>query len=354
MAGGVGSRFWPLSRKNKPKQFLDILGTGRSLLQMTFKRFSEICPTENIYIITNQNYTELVAEQIPEISEDQILSEPLRKNTAPCIAYSTRKIMLRDPEAVVVVAPSDHLIVDEKEFAKVIEEGFSFSRENDALITLGIEPTRPETGYGYIQVQKKNSYNSSETLFKAKTFTEKPDARMAGMFLQSGDFYWNAGIFIWSVKSISKAFQTHMNEMYQMFDDGKDVYNTEGEPLFIFDVYSNCQEISIDYAIMEKAENVFVITAGFGWSDLGTWGSLYDYSEKDDYENVAGGDNLLLYQVKKSIVKVPGQKLAVIQGLEGYIVVESEGILLICKRKDEQKIRQFVNDVQIQKGEEFV
>lgn len=354
MAGGVGSRFWPMSRMNKPKQFLDVLGTGHSLLQMTFQRFSRICPAENIFVVTNQAYTEYVIDQLPQISEEQVLSEPMRKNTAPCIAFATKKILLKDPEAVIIVAPSDHLIINEDQFYITVEEGFKFASTHDALITIGIEPTRPETGYGYIQIQKKKSFNSGGTLYKAKTFTEKPDRKMAEVFLKSGDFYWNAGIFIWSVAAIRNAFVKYMPEMYAMFEEGKDVYNTDGEPLFIYDVYSNCPEISVDYAIMEKADNVFVITAGFGWSDLGTWGSLHDYAEKDDHDNAVTGDNVLLYQVNNSIIKIPGQKLAVIQGLDDYIVVESGGILLICKRKDEQKIRQFVNDVQIKKGDKFI
>jgi len=354
MAGGVGSRFWPLSRREKPKQFLDILGTGRTLLQMTFQRFEKMCSPENIFIVTNQIYTDIVAEQIPEIGTNQILSEPLRKNTAPCIAYATNKIWSRDKDAIIVVAPSDHLIIDESQFINVIEEGMAFAKGHDALVTLGIEPSGPETGYGYIQVQKKKAFNDNKTLFKAKTFTEKPDEKMARIFLNSGDFYWNSGIFIWSVSSIRNALKNHMPDIFQMFENGLEVYNTEGEPLFIYDVYTNCPEISIDYAIMEKAENVYVITADFGWSDLGTWGSLFEYSGKDDFKNVTNGNNVLVYNVKNSIIKVPGQRLAVIHGLDGYIIVESDGILLICKREDEQRIKQFVNDVQIKKGEGFV
>ncbi len=354
MAGGVGSRFWPYSRMHKPKQFLDILGVGRSLLQMTFDRFSRICPAENILVVTNKEYISLVSEQLPDIDEKNILSEPFRKNTAPCIAYASEKIRKADPEAVMVVAPSDHFIQHEEKFLRVIRSGLEFATKSDALLTLGIEPVRPETGYGYIQIRKGSQHKAGDNLYKVKTFTEKPDRKMAEVFLESGDFYWNSGIFIWSVNAILEAFREYKPDMYHLFAEGRDLYNTEKEKKFIYDVYINCPEISIDYAIMEKAENVYVICADFGWSDLGTWNSLYEHSEKDDHGNVVAGGEVLLYKTSNSIIHTDKEKLVVAYGLEEYIVVQSEDILLICPIKEEQRIKQFVKEVQIRTGDKYI
>ncbi len=354
MAGGVGSRFWPYSRMRKPKQFLDILGVGKSLLQLTFDRFSKICPTGNIYVVTNKEYTSLVAEQLPGIDEKNILSEPFRKNTAPCIAYASEKIRKVDPEAVMVVAPSDHFIQHEEKFLKVIREGLDFATHQEALLTLGIEPVRPETGYGYIQIRKGSRHKVWKNLYKVKTFTEKPDRKMAEIFLESGDFYWNSGIFIWSVKAILKSFEDYNPDMYHLFAGGRDLYNTEAEEKFIFDIYTSCPEISIDYAIMEKAENVYVICSDFGWSDLGTWNSLYEHSEQDDHGNVVAGGNILLYNTRNSIIHADEEKLVVAYGLEDYIVVQSEDILLICPKKEEQRIKQFVKEVQMRTGDKYI
>ncbi len=354
MAGGVGSRFWPLSRMNMPKQFLDILGVGRSLLQMTYDRFRKICPVENIFIITNEEYTNIVLDQLSGIDPACVISEPLRKNTAPCIAYSSNKILKSDPDAVVVVSPSDHFIQDEPKFLELIEEGLSFATGNEALITLGIEPIRPETGYGYIQIKKGDPGQSGDNIRKVKTFTEKPDLKMAELFLKSGDFYWNSGIFIWSVRSILNAFAKYMPDLYQIFEEGRDFYNTEKEKGFIFKAYSNCTEISIDYAIMEKAENVYVLCSDFGWSDLGTWNSLYEHSEKDDHGNVVKGGMTFLYEAKDSIIRTDDNRLIVAYGLKDFIVVQSGDILLICPKDEEQKIKQFVKDVQMKTGDKYI
>lgn len=354
MAGGVGSRFWPLSRIAKPKQFIDILGTGHTFLQQTYTRFSELIPKENFLVVTNVKYKELVLEQLPEITEEQVLLEPLRRNTAPCLAYAANKIALKNPEANLIVAPSDHLILNENEFIKQIKNGIEFVAENNALLTLGIKPSRAETGYGYIQVKTTVEFNSLDNLYKAKTFTEKPNEEMAQIFIDSGEFYWNSGIFIASLKSVLTSIDEHLPELAKLFSKGKKLYDTENEIHFINKTYSECQSISIDYGIMEKAQNVFVLTADFGWSDLGTWSSLYENKEKDKEGNVLHGDNLLVYDSKNCIVNISGEKIAVLQGLDGYIVAESNDTLMICKREDEQQIKKFVTDVRIKKGDSLV
>ncbi|MBN1599112.1 MAG: mannose-1-phosphate guanylyltransferase [Bacteroidales bacterium] len=355
MAGGIGSRFWPLSRTKKPKQFLDILGTGKSLIQQTFERFSNIVPKENILIVTNEEYGEMILQQLPGLKEHQVLLEPMRRNTAPCIAYANHKIQKLEPEANIVVAPSDHLILKEKEFLDVVKKGLDFVANDDVLLTLGIQPSRPETGYGYIQITgDKDSVVVNESLRKVKTFTEKPDLKMAKVFLESGDFYWNAGIFFWSLKSINAAFEKYLSEVNALFKEGAGVYNTPGEQEFIAGTYPNCRNISIDYGIMEKAENVHVLCADFGWSDLGTWGSLYDMLGKDKNKNSIQGKNVFAYDSEKCLINLPDNKLAVIQGLDDYIVVDSDNILLICKKEDEQKIKQFVNDVKLEKGDKYI
>ena len=353
MAGGVGSRFWPMSRNAHPKQFLDILGTGKSLLQQTYELFLSVCPKENIIIVTNADYTSLVQSQLPDINADQILAEPFRKNTAPCILYAAKKIALRNPEANIVVAPSDHVILKEEAFIRAIQQGLNFTSDKDVLLTLGIQPSRPDTGYGYIQFIDDKS-TSENKISKVKTFTEKPNLEMAKFFLQSGEFLWNAGIFLWNVKSILKAFEMHLPDMFSIFDAEENIYNTENENEFIHQAFHQCANISIDFAVMEKASNVHVMSAEFGWSDLGTYGSLYEHIKHDDNQNAIVGKHVMTYDTKNCIVNVPKDKLVVLQGLDDYIVVESDSILLVCKKSDEQQIRQFVNDVKLKRGDKFV
>jgi len=354
MAGGVGSRFWPLSRTNKPKQFLDILGTGRTLLQMTFDRFKQVCPVENIYIVSSTVYKEIIQNQLPELTEEQILLEPARRNTAPCIAYANYKILTKNPKANIVTAPSDHLILREDEFLKVITEGLDFVSDKDALLTLGIKPSRPETGYGYIQINGSKGLEENQNIHEVKTFTEKPDKKLAKVFFESGEFFWNAGIFIWSLSSIMKAFKSHLPEVDSLFKEGAKLYNTSKEHEFIEETYFECKNISIDYGVMEKADNVFVYCSDFGWADLGTWGSLHENIEKDENKNSILGENVLSYDLENCIVNMPKEKLVVLQGLKDFIVVESNNILLICKKEDEQEIKQYVNDVRLKLGDNYL
>lgn len=354
MAGGVGTRFWPMSTTLHPKQFLDILGTGETLLQNTYKRMLRVCENNNIYVVTSSAYKDLVKEQLPHIKTENILCEPARKNTAPCVAYASYKIHKRDPKAVTVVTPSDHLVKKEDTFVKAINSCFEKAAHQDCLITLGIKPTRPDTGYGYIQFIGSDKQEKDKRIHKVKTFTEKPNHEMAGFFMESGDFLWNSGIFVWSTNSILNAMEKHDPELANVFKEGWDVYNTGNEAAFIERAYSTCKNISIDYSVMEKAQNVYVRSSIFGWSDLGTWGSLYAHINKDEQGNALVGKNIITYDSKNCIVQVPREKLVVLQGLEDYIVVESEGVLMICKKQDEQQIRNFVNDVKVKKGEKFV
>lgn len=351
MAGGIGSRFWPMSRTPHPKQFLDILGTGKSLLQQTWDRSKKVVPQENILIVTNAQYRGLVKEQLKGIRASQILLEPARRNTAPCIAYAAFRIKAKNPNASMVVAPSDHLILKDQEYTDLIRKALNEVEQNDALITLGITPTRPDTGYGYIQFQESSD---DQGVHKVKTFTEKPDLEMAKELVASGEFLWNAGIFIWSVKGILSAFENLMPDMYQIFQEGEETFATREEKKFIETAYMQCKSISIDYGVMEKAKNVFTIAADIGWSDLGTWGSLYSYSDKDEDGHVVQGKNVLTYDSKNCIVNVPKNKLVVLQGMEDMIVVENDDILLVCKQEDEQQIKRIVNDVKVEKGEKFV
>ena len=354
MAGGVGTRFWPMSRTAHPKQFIDVMGSGHTLLQSTFSRSLKICPAQNIFVVTNESYRSLVKEQLPQLPDENILCEPARKNTAPCIAYATWKIHSQNPDAVMVVAPSDHLITKEETYVKAIKSCMTKAVAEECLITIGIRPTRPDTGYGYIQFVEADPPQKDKRIKKVKTFTEKPDLDMAKFFLQSGDFLWNAGIFVWSANSIISAFESLMPEMAQIFHEGKGKWNTAAEKDFLKDAYARCKNISIDYAIMEKAKNVFVRASIIGWSDLGTWGSLYTHIKKDMHGNAVVGRQVMLYDSKNCVVHVPGEKLVVIEGLDDYIVVESDNILLICKKQDEQQISAFVNDVKIAKGDKFV
>jgi len=354
MAGGIGSRFWPLSKTSRPKQFLDILGTGKTLLQQTFERFVSICPGDHIFIVTNKEYAAMVREQLPDIDDRQILLEPMRKNTAPCIAYANYRIQQIDPDANIIVAPSDHLILKENEFHKVLRQGLEFVKTHDALLTLGIQPNRPETGYGYIQVNSGKVSDISPHLMKVKTFTEKPDIEMARVFIESGEFYWNSGLFMWSLRAIQSAFNQHLSEVAILFNELQEGMPPEDEEEAILQAYSDTRNISIDYGVMEKAENVFVLCSDFGWSDLGTWSSLYDHSEKDHNGNAINGENVLLYDSKNNIINTQEEKLVAIQGLEDCIVVESDKVLLICRKQDEQKIKQMVNDVKILKGDTYI
>lgn len=349
MAGGIGSRFWPMSRTAHPKQFLDILGTGQTLIQQTYARLMKICPEENIYIVTNEDYKTLIKEQLPSITDVQIVCEPGRRNTAPCIAYANYKIAAKNPDANIVVAPADHLILKEEEFVRVINLALDYTANNDSLVTLGITPSRPDTGYGYIQ------FNNLETteIKKVKTFTEKPNLELAKQFVESGEFCWNSGMFIWSLKTINTAFEELLPEVDNVFKEGLGKYNTQEEIPFIKEAYSTCKSISIDYGIMEKSKNVHVISADIGWSDLGTWGSIYTHLDHDDKENAIVGDNTMVYDSGKNIVNVPKDKLVVLQGLDDYIVVDTDDVLLVCKKEEEQKIKQFVNDVKASKEAKY-
>jgi mannose-1-phosphate guanylyltransferase len=354
MAGGVGSRFWPMSKSDYPKQFLDILGTGKTLLQQTYHRFIELCPAKNIFVVTSDQYKELVYQQLPDVPKENVLAEPSRKNTAPCIAYASYKIHKLNPNSITVVAPSDHLITKEDTFKKAIKSCFAKAASEDCLVTLGIPPSRPDTGYGYIQFVDPKTPDKDKRIKKVKAFAEKPELPQARSFIESGDFLWNSGIFIWSTQSIIAAFEKHDPEMASIFREGNDMYNTPKEESFIKNAYITCKNISIDYAVMEKAKNVYVRESLIGWSDLGTWGSLYTHIKHKEGNNAVVGKNVMLYDTKNCIVNVAKDKLVVIQGLEDYIVVEAHGILLICKKTDEQQIRNFVNDVKVQKGDKFI
>lgn len=352
MAGGIGSRFWPISRTAHPKQFIDILGTGKTLIQQTYERFLKIVPEENIFILTNEIYSDLVLQQIPGMDKSRILCEPVMRNTAPCIAYGCHKIEKLNPDAAIVVAPSDHLILDTEGFVKSISKSLKTASENDCLITLGIKPSRPDTGYGYIQY---NTKKIDEDFYKVKTFTEKPNTELARTFVQSGDFLWNAGIFVWSVKNILQSFQKHLPEINDIFNEGALVYNTDKETEFIQAAFTQCTNISIDYGIMEKAENVYVLPSEFGWSDLGTWASVYELSDKDYVGNaVIPSERVIMYDSSNCMVNVPEGKLVVLQGLHDFIVVEDNNTLLICPRDQEQEIKQIVTDVKQRFGTDFI
>lgn len=351
MAGGIGSRFWPTSRTHYPKQFLDILGTGRSLLQWTYHRFANICPPENIYLITNHGYVPLIQEQLPDIHADNIISEPSRKNTAACAAYFAHKIIAKNPNANIIMTPADHLIMDDHAFERSIYESLDFVKNNNALLTLGIKPTRPDTGYGYIQYDQQKAVDS---VFKVKTFTEKPTLEIARAFLISGDFLWNSGIFIWNVNSIVEAFAKYLPEVSELFEQLKDVYNTPEEQKQIEKLYPQCPSISIDYGVMEKANNVYVVPAQFGWSDLGTWESAYENSSKDYLGNAVHGKNVFVVDASECMVKAADSKLVLLQGLEKFIVIDTPDVLLICERSKEQQIKEYVAEIKRNKGDKFL
>ena len=349
MAGGVGSRFWPMSTEQFPKQFHDMLGAGSTLIQKTFSRFEKIIPSENILIATNKRYENLVLEQLPKISSKQLVLEPAMRNTAPCILYSAFKIHHKNPDGIMVIAPSDHWIEDEQEFLKNIKTAFDFCSENDALLTLGIQPTTPNTGYGYIQFE-----NSEKELKKVKKFTEKPNLEIAKQFLESGDYLWNAGIFVWSAKSILKAFETHLPEMYTLFSNGENNYNTASENQFIETNYAFSENISIDFGIMEKAINLYVLPVNFTWNDLGTWSSLYNELKKDSHQNATLGGEVIYIDSSNNIVKTQSKKRVVIQGLHDFIVVEKDDVILICPKEKEQDIKQITSAVKTKFGTEFI
>jgi len=352
MAGGIGSRFWPVSKSLYPKQFLDLFGTGKSLIQSTYQRFSEIVPIENIFIVTHESHLEILKEQLPQVSDDQILAEPIMRNTAPCITYACHKIKAINPEATIVVSPSDHLILDEKNFQESIIKALNSASEENRLITLGIRPSRPDTGYGYIQYIDGSA---KEEFKKVKTFTEKPSLEIAKTFLQSGDFLWNSGIFIWSADSIIKALGKYVYELNEIFAEGKKHLNADTEKQFIALAYQRCPNISIDFAVMEKADNVYVLPVTFGWSDLGTWGSVYDLSEKDFSGNLSiPSKNVMFYDSKNCMVSTKEEKLVVLQGVDNLIIAESDNVLLIIPRDQEQNLKQILIDVKTKHGNKYL
>lgn len=351
MAGGIGSRFWPESRTHYPKQFLDLLGTGKSLIQWTYNRFKHICPPENIYFITNEQYINTLKQQIPELSDANIISEPSRKNTAPCAAYFAHKMMALNPDANIIMSPADHLIMDEHAFERTALEALEFVAKHKSLLTMGIKPSRPDTGYGYLQYDTEHEMDKG---YRVKTFTEKPSLELAETFLKSGDFLWNSGIFVWNVQTIMEALKTYLPEMNEVFSQAADVYNTPAEHEAITRLYPHCTNISIDYGIMEKARNVYVIPSYFGWCDLGTWESAYDNCNKDYLGNAVLGSNVMVIDASECMVKAPNEKLVVLQGLEKFIVVDTQDILLICERNREQQIKEYVAEVKRNKGDKFL
>ena len=341
MAGGVGSRFWPMSTTDRPKQFIDVLGTGRTLLQLTLDRFTGIVDPENVWIVTNMKYADIVHEQLPEVPRTNILCEPCRRNTAPCIAYVSWRIKKKDSKANIVVTPSDHIVMDTVEFKRVIAQCMKFTGETDAVLTLGMKPTRPETGYGYIQADLSYSSPRNKEIYRVDSFREKPDLETALRYIKNKSYFWNAGIFIWNVNTIVNAFRVYQPAMSKIFDDMMDVYGTEHEQEEIDRRFPECESISVDYAIMEKAEEIFVCPADFGWSDLGTWGSLLMQTKHDMYGNSIIGDNISVYDTSNCIIHAMNEKRVVVQGLDGYIVAEEDGRLLICQLAEEQRIKQF-------------
>ena len=350
MCGGIGSRFWPYSRTDMPKQFIDFFGTGRTLLQMTYDRMLPLVPAENILLVTNAQYSELVKEQLPDLDEAHILLEPERRNTAPCIAWAAYHIGAIDPDASIIVTPSDHLITREPVFEQCVNRGFDFIASHDALLTLGITPTRPETGYGYIQIGEE----VEPGIGKVKTFTEKPDREIAQVFVDSGEFFWNAGIFMWRVSTIKKALSRYLPDITDDFDEGADTFGTPRESEFISRHFPSCQSISIDFAVMEKADNVYVEIVDFGWSDLGTWSSLYDNSPKNMAHNVTQKCNVIAYNSQGNIFMAPDDKLVVVSGMTDFIVADAGDVLLICPKAEEQKIKQMVNDVRLRFDDKFM
>lgn len=344
MAGGVGSRIWPMSVENKPKQFIDVLGVGRSLLQLTYDRFKGLCPNENVWIVTNKKYDAWIKEQLPEVPAENILLEPCRRNTAPCIAYVSWHIKAKDPKANLVITPSDHIVMDTAEFRRVITQCLKFTSETDAILTLGMKPNRPETAYGYIQADLSSSSPRNKEIFRINTFREKPDLQTAQKYIQQNNFFWNAGIFIWSVSTIVNAFRIYSPAISKIFENMLSIYGTDKEQEMIDLHYPECENISVDYAIMEKAEEIFVCPANFGWSDLGSWSSLYMHTRHDLYGNSLIGPDINVYDTHNCMIHTTQEKKVVVQGLDDYIVAEKDNLLLICKISEEQRIRQFSGD----------
>jgi mannose-1-phosphate guanylyltransferase len=351
MAGGIGSRFWPMSRTAYPKQFLDVLNTGKTLIQWTYERYLPFIPAENIFIVTSSEYVDIVKKQLPQLPEQNILAEPSKKNTAPCIAYISFKLAQIDPKATFIVAPSDHLILEQENFQKIVEKALDFVSNINALATLGIKPTNPNTGYGYIQYE---GLEVSNGVYKVKTFTEKPTQEIAESFLASGDFLWNAGIFAWKASVILKAFEKYQPEMFELFDQEKANFNTENEKQAIEKIYPQCTNISIDIAIMEKADNVYVLPSAFGWSDLGTWNSAYENMEKDYFGNAVASNNVIVIDATKCMINAPKDKLVVVQGIDDFIIVDTKDVLLICSKEKEQSIKEYVAEVKRHKGDKYI
>lgn len=344
MAGGIGSRFWPMSTEERPKQFIDVLGVGRTLIQMTLDRFRGVCPIENVWIVTNERYADLVHEQLPDVPVDHILQEPCRRNTAPCIAYVSWRIKMTDPKANVVVSPSDHIVTNVDEFRRVITSCLKFASETDAVLTLGMKPTRPETGYGYIQADLTSNSPRNREIYRVDQFKEKPDLETAKHYISEHNFFWNAGIFVWSVETIVNALRVYAPRINNIFERIQNVMGTPQEQETINKVYPDCDNISIDYAVMENAEEIFVFPADFGWSDLGTWGSLLLQSQRDMYGNGLIGKNIHTFECHNCVVHTAQEKKVILQGLDGYIVAEHDDTLLVCKLSEEQRIKQFQNN----------
>ena len=344
MAGGVGSRFWPMSTVEKPKQFIDVLGVGKSLLQLTVERFGDICKAENVWVVTNKAYVNLVKEQLPELPDGNILCEPCRRNTAPCIAYVSWKIKSKDPKANIVVTPSDHIVTNTEEFRRVIKSCLDFTMDSDAIVTLGMKPTRPETGYGYIQADLTSSSLRNKEIFRVYSFREKPDLDTAKQYISKNNYFWNAGIFIWNVSTIDNAIRGYQPAISRLLEGMLPIYGTDKEQLMIDEKFPECKSISVDYAIMEKAEEIFVCPADFGWSDLGTWGSLLVNTKKDLYGNSCIGNEIDVFETSNCIIHTTQEKKVIVQGLDGYIVAENDDTLLICRLTEEQRIKQFTGE----------
>lgn len=344
MAGGIGSRFWPMSSAQLPKQFIDVLGCGRTLIQLTVDRFKDICLPENVWVVTSEKYADIVKEQLPEIPDNQILLEPCRRNTAPCIAYVSWKIKAKNPKANIVVTPSDHIVMDVREFGRVVTSAMSFTAESDAIVTLGMKASRPETGYGYIEADLTLACPSNQEIYRVDAFKEKPDLATAERYLQRNNYFWNAGIFVWNVNTIVNAIRVYQPSMAEIFERMLPYYYTDEEQAMVNELFPTCENISVDYAIMEKADEIYVFPASFGWSDLGTWGSLHENSEKDAHNNVCIGPNIKLYESRNCVVHTTQEKKVVVQGLDGYIVAEKNNTLLVCRLSEEQRIKEFSAD----------
>lgn len=351
MAGGIGSRFWPMSRTRYPKQFLDILGMGRTLIQQSYDRYSKVVPPANVYVVTSHEYVDIVRAQLPELPASNILAEPSRKNTAACIAYIAFHLQAKDPDAVMIAAPADHLVTETEQFIQTASKALDFVETVNSLVTIGIKPTHPNTGYGYIQHEMMQA---APDVFKVKTFTEKPSEEIAKAFIASGDFLWNAGIFTWKVSTVLTAFESHLSEVFEVFAAEKEHFNTPTEREAIERIYPQCTNVSVDFGVMEKASNVFVIPASFGWSDLGTWNSAWDNMEKDYFGNAVVGKNVMVVDANNCMVHAPDKKLVLLQGLRDYIIVDTEDALLICKKDKEQQIKEYVAEVKRNMGEHYL